>query len=371
MFKLFVAFIAIALFLVLIAQNASYVDVSFFHYTWKVPLFLLLLVSFGFGFVLPYLYFFFRETALKSRLLKLKDALKELGRGYLGRSEKVLASLRNSFKESAVLSALVLDMQGRHEDVKSIEGSANALAGYILLKKGLIQEAKGKFQKAFEEDQENLMAIKGLRDISFLEGKIEEALELQKKVLKLTERWDKENQKAIKAELLAHLYLKKGEEELIQEAYDSHTTPYVIYAYIVSLLKRGKIKDAKKQFEKAFSFGFQEDLLWHMLEDPKSLAELYDYIEENKERISPDTLAMVYLRLNLFKKAEAIQEKLSPALRAIILSTTSHREEERRYGQVVEELLFPFVCSCGKPYKKYKPLCDNCYTWTNIRRRGS
>ncbi len=370
MIRMLLALIAIVLFLVFIAQNASYVDVNFF-YTWKVPLFVLLLLSFGLGFVVPYLYFLAKEIPLKNRLSKLENALRELGRGYLGRSERLLSTLANSFKEVGVVYAFVLDLLGRHEELKRLEGPACAFAGQMLLKRGFVQEAREKFQEALKEDKNNLTALKGLRDISFLEGRIEEALELQEKVLELVEKGEKDAQKAIKAELLAYLYLTKGEDKLAQEAYDSYLTPYVLYAYIVSLLRSGKTKEAKKQLEKAFSLGFQEDIFWYMLEDQKSLAELYDYIEGKRNLISPDTLAMIYLKLNLLKRIEDIKEEISPAVKAIVHSATSHKEEDRLFGKVVEDLICPFACSCGKPYKNYKLLCDNCYTWTNVKRRGS
>jgi tetratricopeptide (TPR) repeat protein len=77
----------------------------------------------------------------------------------------------------------------------------------MLLKLHHIEESQKKFERIIEQEPENLLALKGLRDINFLKGNLKDAVELQERVLKNCEKWEREHQKKIMAELLASLYI--------------------------------------------------------------------------------------------------------------------------------------------------------------------
>jgi uncharacterized integral membrane protein len=363
-FKLIFGLLILALFLLFIAQNAGYVDINLFHMAFRVPIFVILLVSFGIGFLMPSLYFSFREMSLRSRLSRMENVLKEFARGYYGKVEKLLphGSPWN------VLLVLSLAKQGKTDSLKGISAGPLSLAGEYLMRGEFLQEAKEKFQGALSTDSLDLNALKGMRDISFIEGDVDKALEYQSKVLDSSERWDREAQKAIRAELLGYKYLTTGEGAYVEEAFDLHKSPFVYYTYILYLLSQDRIKDAKKHMEKVFSLGYQEDVVWMLMEREEALAKVYDLLEAKRELIKPDTLAMVYMKLNLLSKAKGLEDTVSTPIRALLLSSQSHREQDKLCLMGIVELLKPFSCSCGKPYNKYQPMCDSCFKWGSIRR---
>lgn len=356
-------------FLLFIAQNSAYVEVHLFYATYQIPMFVLLLFSFAFGFLLPSIYFIFREVMIKKRLHGLEEGLKEFSRGYLHRAERLLLSAGRSAHSARTLIAEIIHKQGRTEELKNFNSVALATVGEIMLRGGDLQEAEGKFNQALLQDAENLRALKGLRDLYALLDDWDRALEQQEKVIQLCERWEKEKQKGIKAEIMAMLYIKNGEQKLIEKAFDMNPSPFIYSVYIKHLLSQDKLKDAKKFWEKVLSVGYQEEVLWNLLEDEKGLTKLLDAIEAKAEAIDPNVLFMVYLRLNMLSKAKNLEEKLTAPFKALLYSSQSHREQDRYCMESLKELLTPFVCSCGKTYNAYKPLCETCMRWGNIKFR--
>ena len=364
--KILLALSLVVLFLLFIAQNAGYVEVSFFYTAYKVPLFVLLLFSFTFGFFIPSFYFIFKEVGLKRRLNSIDQGLKELSRGYINKAERILGGPAKSLQGIKSILAKLFIEQGRVEEAKALDP---ILAGQALLKEEKLQEAEEEFKRALSQDEENIKAIKGLRDVYSLQDRWQEALEYQDKVLDLCERWEKEKQKRIKAEILAALYQKEKEEKFIEKAMDLYTTPFVYAVYIKHLLSKDKTKDARKHWDKVLSLNYQEDVLWNLLEDQATLTKLLDTVESKKDMISPDVLAMVYIRLNLLSKAKELEEGLSDPIKALLYSTLSHKDQDKYCLASIKELLKPFVCSCGKAYNIYHPLCSGCLTWGEIKIR--
>ncbi len=367
--KLIVLIVLLTVFLLFIAQNSGYVEVRFFHITYNVPLFVLLLFTFAIGFLLPSFYFLLRETMLKRWLHGLEEGLRELSRGYLNRAERLLLSAGRFVEPARSLVVEVVYRQGRLEELKNFNNIASATVGEIMLREENLQEAEEKFNQALLKDGENLRAIKGLRNLYALSESWERALEYQEKALQLCERWERERQRGIKAEIMAMVYLKNGEEKLIEKAFDLSPSPFVYAVYLKYLLSQDRLKDARKVWEKSLSMRYQEEVIWNLLEDERALTKLLDTIEAKSEAIDPNTLCMVYLRLNLFSKAKNLEEKLTTPLKALIYSSQSHREQDRYCLLGIKELLKPFVCSCGKAYNTYKPLCTECIRWGEIKLR--
>lgn len=367
--KVFFLIVLLTFFLLFITQNAGYVEVRFFNVVYHIPLFVLLLFTFAVGFLLPTFYLLLRETLLKRRLNSLKEGLRELSRGYFNRAERLLLSAGSFFEPAKFLIAEIVHRQGRVEELKSFNSTALATVGEILLRDGNFQEAEVKLNQAILEDEENLRAIKGLRNLYAILEDWERALDYQEKVLGLCEKWEREKQKAIKAEIMAMAYLKNGEEKLIEKAFDLSSSPFVYSVYIRHLLSQDKLKDAKKLWERSIDMGYQDEVLWNLLEDERALTKLLDIIQSKQEAIQPNILCMVYLKLNLFSKAKDLEEKLTNPFKALVYSSQSHREQDRYCLLGIKELLKPFVCSCGKVYNTYTPLCTGCMRWREISLR--
>ncbi|MDW8433829.1 MAG: hypothetical protein RMK35_03385 [Aquificaceae bacterium] len=349
------------LFLLFIAQNAGYVDVSFFYVTYRIPLFALLLLVFTLGFLVPSSYFLLKEAILKKRVRLLEGGLKEWARGYLGKAEKLLSSFGRSEGVSFLLDK-VLEERGKLEGASSVDETS--------LKEGR-GEVEEKLKEAEGKDPENLRVLKSLRDFYALKGEWEKALEYQEKVLNLCEKWDKEHQKRIKAEVMAELYRKTGEDKYIESSVNLYTTPFVHAMYLKHLLSQDKEKDARKQWERVISSGYQEQVLWHLMEDQETLTKLLGFVEARAELLSPETLAMLYIKLNLLTKAKALEDRLSIVTKAFLYSTLSHREQDRLYLNALKELFHPFACVCGKTYIEYTPVCGGCLRWGEVKHVGN
>ncbi|MFN7064875.1 MAG: tetratricopeptide repeat protein [Aquificaceae bacterium] len=366
--KLLLVLVILVVFFLFIAQNSGYVEVSFLYQVYRMPLFVLLLLSFFIGFILPSLYFLLRETILKRKLSLIEKGLGEFSRGYIGKAGAILDGLVKSFNGIGIIVIEALRRQERSEDIRAYNSILPAVVGEILLRQGK-DEAEGEFEKALFQDEENLRALKGLRDFYALRGNWQKALEYQEKVLQLCERWEKDYQKRIKAEIMAKVYLEKGEEKLIEKAMDLSPTPFVYTVYLKYLLSQDRLRDAGKYWEKAISLKYHEEILWNLLEDQAALTKLFELIQNKADYIHPDTLSMVYIRLNLFSKIKEMEERLSDTIKALMYSASSHRREDKYCLQSLWELLKPFECSCGKVYNKYEPVCFGCFVWGEIRLR--
>lgn len=364
--KVILSLLVVVLFLLFIAQNAGYVDISLFYTVYKVPLFVLLLISFALGFIIPSLYFIFKEAILRKRLKDLENALEAYSKGHMNRAERFLIGVVKHIKGAKALLGEVLIRQGRVDEVSKVD---LVIFSKKLLKEGKFKEAEEGFKEVLIEDSENVEALKGLRDAYALQNKWKESLECQERILDICERWEKEVQKRIKAEILAKLYLEEGNEKYIEKAFDLYATPFVYATYIKYLLLKDRIRDVKKLWEKLFSLNYQEDVLWNLMEDEKTLSKILDLIELKKESIHPDTLLLVYIKLNLLSKAKELEDTLSFPAKALLYSALSHRDQDKFCLTSIKDLLKPLVCSCGKDYNSYHLLCSVCFNWGEIKIR--
>jgi tetratricopeptide (TPR) repeat protein len=199
-----------------------------------------------------------------------------------------------------------------------------------------------------------------------LKGNLKDAVELQEKVLKNCEKWDRENQKKIMAELLASLYITSKDGDHVEKAFDVYRTPLTYSARILAYANSGKEKDAIKLFEKSFEDGFQDQILMILVGKEALLTKLMDAIESRKNQINTIVLTLVYLRLGLFSKVKPLLEGLPDYYRTLAISSFSHREEDRMCAKILEESLKLWECVCGTRYKEYTPMCANCLRWNKI-----
>ena len=211
--KLILLILLIALFLVFVFQNALIVEISFFSYKGYAPLFVLVLFSVFLGFLFAFLYFMPREWSLRRIVGNLKEGVERLNRGFFLKAEQ-------SFQGNPFTETFACFGAYEREDINKLLNFSSPLCALMLLKLHHIEEAKEKFERIIEQEPENLLALKGLRDINFLKGNLKDAVELQERVLKNCEKWDRENQKKIMAELLASLYITSKDEDHAEKAFD-------------------------------------------------------------------------------------------------------------------------------------------------------
>ncbi len=357
--KLIFSILLIVLFLVFVFQNALIVEISFFNYKGYAPLFVLVLLSIFLGFLFAFLYFMPREWSLRRVVENLKEGVERLNRGLFLKAEQ-------SFQGNPFTETFACFGAYEREDINKLLSLSSPICALMLLKLHHIEESQKRFERIIEQEPENLLALKGLRDINFLKGNLKDAVELQERVLKNCEKWERENQKKILAELLASLYITSKEGDYAEKAFDVYRTPLTYSARILALADSGKERDAIKLFEKSFEDGFQDQILMILLRKEAILTKLMDVIERRRDQINTIVLALVYLRLGLFSKVKPLLESLPDYYRALAVSSSSHREEDRMCAKILEESLKALECVCGTRYKEYTPMCANCLRWNKI-----
>jgi len=357
--KLILLIFLIALFLVFVFQNAVIVEISFFNYRGYAPLFVLVLFSVFIGFLFAFLYFMPREWSLGRVVGNLKEGVERLNRGLFLKAEQ-------SFQGNPLTEAFACYGAYEREDINKLLSLSSPICALMLLKLHHIKEAQEKFERIIEQEPENLLALKGLRDINFLKGNLKDAVELQERVLKNCEKWEREHQKKIMAELLASLYITSKDEDHAERAFDLYRTPLTYSARILALADSGRERDAIKLFERSFEDGFHDQILMILREKEALLTKLMDIIERRGEQIDTVVLALVYLRLGLFSKVKPLLEGLPDYYRTLAISSFSHREEDRMCAKILEESLKTWECVCGTCYREYTPICANCLRWNKI-----
>ncbi|WP_448587868.1 lipopolysaccharide assembly protein LapA domain-containing protein [Thermocrinis sp.] len=349
--KLFLSLFIAGFFLLFVAQNSTLVEVSFFNYKGYTPTFVLVLASALMGFLVAFFYFLPREARLRSLENNLTSGVEKLNNGFFLKAEQ------NFQKTSSLEPLLCLSLYEREEANRLLDLNS-PLSAHMLLKLHQWEQAEGKFKKILEVNPENLLALKGLRDISFLKKDIKQALEYQERVLRLCEKWDKDNQKRIMAELLVSA-------DEVDRAFELYRTSLTYTARINSLLKLDKEKEAIKLFEKSFEEGLQDEILL-MLEET-SLTKLMDVIQKRWEQVNKIVLLLLYLRLGLLSKAKLLLDQVPEYYKCMALLYMSHREEDKRCAKALEEALLPWECVCGTRHGEYIPLCPNCLKWNKLK----
>jgi tetratricopeptide (TPR) repeat protein len=300
-----------------------------------------------------------REWSLRRVVENLKEGVERLNRGLFLKAEQ-------SFQGNPLMEAFACYSAYEREDINKLLSLSSPICALMLLKLHHIEESQKRFERIIEQEPENLLALKGLRDINFLKGNLKDAVELQERVLKNSEKWEREHQKKIMAELMASLYITSKDEDHAEKAFDIYRTPLTYSARILAYANSGKEKDAIKLFEKSFEDGFHNQVLMILLRKEALLTKLMDIIERRRDQINTIVLALAYLRLGLFSKVKPLLEGLPDYYRTLAISSFSHREEDRMCARILEESLKPWECVCGTRYKEYTPMCANCLRWNKI-----
>jgi tetratricopeptide (TPR) repeat protein len=300
-----------------------------------------------------------REWSLRRIVENLKEGVERLNRGLFLKAEQ-------SFQGNPLTETFACFGAYEREDVNKLLNFSSPLCALMHLKLHHVEEAQDKFKRIIEQEPENLLALKGLRDINFLKGNPKDAVEHQERVLKNCEKWDRENQKKIMAELLASLYITSKDGDHAERAFDFYRTPLTYSARILAYADSGKERDAIKLFERSFEDGLHNHILMILVGKEALLTKLMDVIERRKDQINTIVLALVYLRLGLFSKVKPLLESLPDYYRTLAMSSISHREEDRMCAKILEESLKAWECVCGTRYKEYTPICANCLRWNKI-----
>ena len=341
--------------------NLTTVVFRLFDLSIEAPLFLFLLSAFGLGLVTALGYSQLKGVTLSNFAGALKEGLRYFGLGNYTKAESRLSRLSGR-EEILPLLWEILKKEGKVLSIdpdRYEEGIAETLLAESLWKKD-IDRAIDLLEKALGKNFHNLRARKMLRSLYFLKGDIEKSLEIQKTIIKDSEKQDRAKEKMIYAEILA-----SQEQESLPKEIEKTGDIHLIATSLI--LEKGKGKIAKQALKNAFARGLQDDLLLFLLEKNLITTEVLEAIGEREEDIGADVLALLYLSIGRVERAKELEDRLSEPIKLIV------REAQER-GNLLREMVKVIkvwrCSSCGVEYNNYSPVCCNCLEWASITTKG-
>ncbi len=249
------------------------------------------------------------------------------------------------------------------------------------------------FKEIIRLNPKNRESLKELRDI-YIEGKEwEEALSLQKRIVKMSPKGEVDQEKKLHQGLQyesAKRMAETGKEgrgiKEVKEILRENSSFIPAQVLLGELLRKaGKMKDAIRVWQKGFEKS-REIIFLNKLEDlylseehPRGIINIYlDAIEKNPDNIViPFFFARLCLRLEMIdealEKLKDMEVNLSdhPSYHYLLAEVYSHRGDyEQAAGEYREGLKLeggtyvPYRCtSCEKEIKKWLPLCPECGQW--------
>jgi len=346
-----ILFLAFLLLVVLFTYyNPQEVELRFLNYSLKTYLFLSLILSFIGGFLLAYLYSELKHLRACRQSKRFKDALIEL---WTGRYAEAEAELSKVLEEEVVpLYLQALERLGKEPSLylqKYNLGIAETALARRLFKEDR-NRAKALLEGALGKNWGNLEARRLLRSIYFLEGEFDKGIELQRSLVEDSERRLREEEKSVLASMLAEA---RGEEAL-PEIEKLPLTPSSLALLVSS-------KDLKRKYlPKMFELGLQNEVVLILTERNLLSLELVEVVEDRKKEMSQSVLAVLYVSLGIRDRLEDLKENLPPPIKVITLK-----------GLEGWECVSLWECSsCGKDYRRYAPMCENCLSWNKLKVKG-
>jgi len=357
-----VVFVAILILALLFAYyNLESTKLSFLSYSLEIPLFLVVFVSFVFGFLIAFLLAEVKGFGWKRYAERARRGLLNLWKGYPSKAEAELSKLLEG-EEIVPLFLRALREQGREASLnlqRYSEGVAETALAEALLGKDP-GRTKELLEKALGKSWGNLRARRLLRGIFFLEGEGKKALDLQRSLVSDCERSLRDEEKRVLASILAEV----SGQDAVSELEKLPPVPLSL-AFLCSVDDQ---KRRRKSFSRSFAEGIQNETLMILVERNALTPEVVEIAEENRERFLPAVLALLYLNVGMYEKLEGLKESLPEPIKLV---ADLGAEESRECQRILTSLLKVWECSrCGKEYRVYSPVCPNCLEWNRLRVKG-
>jgi lipopolysaccharide biosynthesis regulator YciM len=417
--------IVISLFIFLISQNPVNVEFYFFGKVIPTTLFNLMISSFGLGVILVFIGYLARDTKRaiqgyrKSRQKKKSQSLKEeSNRGMDDLLRGDLAKAKSHFIEILKKDPSQIDLYFRLSEIAVKEGDDEGAINWLerarlidmrnveilLHEAGLYQrmkrfdEAIRILNRAIGLDETNQKAFKSLRKIYLDSQRWEEAIKIQKSILKFTKGKQTEEEEALfylglKYEHARDLLNRGGEDhlesalketkEIIRERKDFEPG-FVLLGDIY--LRIGRWASAGKVWEKSFTrfksiiFILRLEELYIGREDPSTVLRIYQKaLQQNPDHwVIAFFYAKLCLRLEMLDEALEVVDEISlkrkdfPALHRVLAEIYLHKKDFGRAAQEFEKTFelsgssyLSFFCTvCERESKEWVAYCPQCHRWS-------
>ena len=347
-------FIVLLLLAIIFAYyNLQEVEIKFFTYSLKLPLFLSILVSFISGFLIAYLSSEIRYAGVRRFGDRLKKALRKFWTGKYAGAESDLSKLLDD-EEVIPLYVEVLEQLGKNPSLYLQKYSLGIVETSLAMKvfRKDRNRAKNLLEKALGKNWENLEARRALRSIYFLDGEFDKAIDLQRSLVEDSDKQVRDIERSILASMLAEA---RGDKAL----HEIEKLPLTPFSLAVLVMSKSP-KDRRKYISKVFDLGIQNEVILILTDRNGLFPELVEIVENRRSDMSGIVLAFLYSSLGMHEKVEELKGNLPQQLRSLIA-----KGEENR------ECLHLWECSvCGKEYSTYTCVCENCLSWNKLRTKG-
>jgi lipopolysaccharide biosynthesis regulator YciM len=415
----------ICLFIVLISQNPVNVEFHFFGKVIPTTLYNLMISSFGLGVILVFIGYLARDTKRaiqgyrKSRQKKKSQSLKEeSNRGMDDLLRGDLPKAKTHFIEILKKDPSQIDLYFKLSEIAVKEGDDEGAINWlerarlidirnveILLQEAGLYHRMKRFDEAIRIlnraiglDETNQKAFKSLRKIYLDSQRWEEAIKIQKSILKFIKGKQTEEEEALfylglKYEHARDLLNRGGEghlesalketKEIIRERKDFEPG-FVLLGDIY--LRIGRWASAGKVWEKSFTrfksiiFILRLEDLYIGREDPSTVLRIYQKaLQHNPDHwVIAFFYAKLCLRLEMLDEALEVVDEISlkrkdfPALHRVLAEIYLHKKDFGRAAQEFEKTFelsgssyLSFICTvCERESKEWVAYCPQCHRWS-------
>ena len=417
--------IVISLFCWISLENPLDIEFHLFGETLSTSVSALMITSFVFGALLVFISTLARDAKRaiegyqKSRQIRKGQSLKEeLNKGMDDFLRGNLAKAKNHFVEVLKRDPSQIDLYFRLSEIALKEGNDEGAIYWLerarlidmknvdilLSEAGLYQRMK-RFDEAIRTlnlviglDETNLKALRSLREICLNSRRWEEAIRIQKSILKLTKGKQTEEEETLcylglKYEHARELLSRGGEENLenaLKEAKEIVRERKTFLPGFVLLgdiyLRMGRWASAGKVWGKSFTrfksiiFILRLEDLYLGRGDPSTLFRIYQRVIQH----NPDNWVIAFfyakfcLRLEMLDEALEVINEISlklkdfPALHRLLAEIYLHKKDFGRAAQEFEKTFelsgtsyLPFSCSvCERDSIEWVAYCPQCHQWS-------
>ncbi len=339
-------------------SNLSLVEIKLFGLKFRAPLFLILLGAIGIGVATAYGYTELKGAGLARYSKKLRNSLINIGTGRYRKAEDDLRSLL-SREEVVPLYNEVLKELGKsitlYYDRYSL-GIAETIVAESIYREE-IDRAVDLLERAVGKNPDNLRAKRSLRSLYFIRGELEKAIDLQKDIVRNSQKEDLKREELILSEMIS--CSGTGKELDSKRGW---------LCYYLSQISGDNGKRAKKVFTRAISEGIGNEVLRLAQEKGALSPHILTFVTENEDRFYPSILGLLYLQVGRRDRLEDLKENLPEPIKLLI------EEGEQIRGECFKELLGMirvWKChNCGAELSRYSPVCENCLHWNTLRVKG-
>jgi lipopolysaccharide biosynthesis regulator YciM len=417
--------IVISLFCWISLENPLDIEFHLFGETLSTSVSALMITSFVLGALLVFISTLARDAKRaiegyqKSRQIRKGQSLKEeLNKGMDDFLRGNLAKAKTHFVEVLKRDPSQIDLYFRLSEIALKEGNDEGALYWLerarlidmknvdilLSEAGLYQRMK-RFDEAIRTlnlaiglDETNLKALRSLREICLNSRRWEEAIRIQKSILKLTKGKQTEEEETLcylglKYEHARELLSRRGEENLenaLKEAKEIVRERKTFLPGFVLLgdiyLRIGKWASAGKVWGKSFTrfksiiFILRLEDLYLDREDPSTLLRIY----QRALRQNPNNWVIAFFYAKLCLRLEMLDEALEvineislkrmdfPALHRLLAEIYLHKKDFGRAAQEFEKTFklsgtsyLSFSCSaCERESIEWVAYCPQCHQWS-------